>query len=1206
MSNNLLEGYLWDALQDGVISTKALTEDAKYSIITKYRNGVYATPLSPFDSTGGVTLPESGLNTNIKEIDEKAGTEIPNVMLGYNILPRTQGGYMVLRYEAPQAFFDENISFLDFCVYAAQIMNLRGEPVLTNSEMEILTAAYGASIPTQTSDEYYDALMYLVSRGIIDSSYFGDKLYSSLTWKDAYVICSRIIDKDSRLTYKNVSVPFDASMAEQGYTKVTPAVTDINIEATAKVGSLTRKKGATVSDDTYVATGDVVDAMVNDTVQKDGEIYKTLYVMKQDFNTFKNANGEEIFPHISRAQDHDVGEYGYLEHRLYYDWDNNPYYKIVIYQNQVIPDCYDYYDTKGNFKQGLNAADVDYYLYATGCDGYARVANTKSVANNAEKSYVYKHTTRNKCSDLWTQASPQDTREFLTKTASITYTPAAITETTTESTTKEGDTETTTKSSSSSSSSSSSTTSAGQQIVVSFDIPATGFKNITSINGITKDKFETVTTSPDYKNHCYYKEIKSGDETKMYRVYMQINDTDEIEASIASKITWASASTDNAIAYVRSRSDTNDIYYGSNFLANKAGIQVIKNSENKYFTITTPYETMKLYYDADNGWTLYSSNTILVFSKDVDAIKENTAENTTDAYFVHSLLVEKYLRSTYKKGWSSYITANGILNLGSLSDGEDKQGKWVFTAVDNAKCRNIMSPEYYDYTTDSSGVSSSTAPVFSVSVDSAKYYYMDLAQVPEQLTNYIIVWQVNSMKDITAEVIEVVPKDVATSYTTGGEGSAVLKDLLNRASGITTGNLNLDANFNYVNLKAKLYSSISGDNPHTVTKLEKSDNYTVLSRLVYDPTTFSLLYRIPTSNGTFDKSIVEQVSLLKNDDGSMKTFGLPYIFNVDNSDNSLVFLNLPYNKDANSSDNLTYSKGAMSIESFNQTALTSLRDKIYNYGKDELSSSVGWFPVMPLITIQARQSDEVSNYVNYMTTQKVYEDLGKQISYVAIVGPWQVGAKASSASSNYIESKVSISQKGLYESILGDIAKEESTTTLYKPSNENKVYVIRKQHLNVIYTADLCLADTSATDGLLNSASKMAASVVSTVVDFLDKIYQAEKLLDTKFCDVNDFLALCYWVVIILIPRFLFGLLFIYQLMSLVVHVKFVQVFCDKVFDVYKFLTFGRMPFSAVEPKKLWTTGMVGSVLIILISRDYGWKFLDWIISNVLNIISRM
>lgn len=1186
MSNNLIEGYLWDALQDGIISTKALTEDAKYSVCTKYRQGVYSTPLSPYTDTYGEVLPSTGLHTNIKELDEKHKNLMPGIMLGYNMLPRKENDYMVLRYEAPQAFYDENISFLDFCVYAAQIMNMRGEPVLTNAEMEMLTASYGAAIPTQTSDEYYNALMYLISRGIIDSSYFGDKLYDALTWKDAYVICSRIIDKDSRLTYKNVSIPFDASMAEKGYTKVTPAVTDIEVVNTKKVGKLTYNKTSkkfTVSDTLKSAI------KADKPPSKDGDIYKTLYVMKQEHNTFINSKGEEVFPHISRDQDKDVGEYGYLEHTLYYDWQNNPYYKIVIYKDQVIPDCYDYNDANGNFKQNVHSAELDYYLYAPDCNGRARVANIQYPSSNEERSDVYKHTGRNGCSDLWTQSVPQDTRQFKAKASSITYTP-------TDGPNNSGNANSTP-----------SKDPAGQQVVVAFDLPASAMNNILTIDGVAPDQFKNPDdkdTQITYDNNEIYRKVIKTSGADMWRIYLKINDTDEIEAAVASKIVWKNASSNNSVAYVR-RSDTKDVYYGSNFLANTAGIQVVKNIKDKYFTITTPYESMRLYYDDNSGWTLYSSNTIMTFSKDLDAIKENTNKSTTDAYFVHSLLVEKYLRSTYKKGWSSYVTSGGVLNLGSLASNSYVSNNWLMTAIDGVKSRNLLAPQYSDYSTNSSGVSSNSAPVFKPA--SGDFYYMDLAQVPDLLTNYVIVWQVKSMTDISANVIELVPTEVATSYTAGGAGSSVLKDLIRRVPAIKDLNSNLDKNFTCVNLKATLYSDIKGSNPHTSANYSRDDKYTKLSRLVYDPTTFSLLYRITTTASATkqDKPIVDQVSLLSSGDGTVKTFGLPYIYNNVGGDKSLVFLNLPYEKKENSSNELVYYKSSLG-SNYTQGQLSTLGNRVYSDAKEGNASNVSWYPVMPLVTVQAKSTDTPINYVNHMTTTKVFAQLGEKVSYVAIVGPWHVPIQKSGPSTKVIESSVDIPNKMIYERVLGNIAKDQSLRTLYTPSEDNKVYVIRKQHCNVIYTADLCLTDTAATDGLLDSASRLSASIVGTVVDFLDKVYQAEKLLDSKFYDVNNFLALCYWVVIVLIPRFLFGLLFVYQILSLIVHVRIVQVFCDKVFDFYKFLTFGRIPFSAVDPKKLWTTGMVGSVIIILISRDYGWKFLNWVISNALEFISRM
>lgn len=99
---------------------------------------------------------------------------------------------------------DESVTMSEFMQMAYAIMNLYGEPVLTQSEIDALLTAYGAYIPSDINAEALEAFKYLAAKGIVDPTTV--VLDEEVTFADIEPILVRIYDEGSRLTIKNQAV----------------------------------------------------------------------------------------------------------------------------------------------------------------------------------------------------------------------------------------------------------------------------------------------------------------------------------------------------------------------------------------------------------------------------------------------------------------------------------------------------------------------------------------------------------------------------------------------------------------------------------------------------------------------------------------------------------------------------------------------------------------------------------------------------------------------------------------------------------------------------------------------------------------------------------------------------------------------------------------------------------------------------------------
>lgn len=114
----------------------------------------------------------------------------------------------------------QEVTLAEFCAYAYNIMNIYGEPVMTQSEKNILLQLYGPFVPYQacTSAEV-TAIENLIAKGIISPDDDQTKLNwnSRIDYEYMLTMLMRIKDVNARKTYKDVQITMDASLLGNNY-----------------------------------------------------------------------------------------------------------------------------------------------------------------------------------------------------------------------------------------------------------------------------------------------------------------------------------------------------------------------------------------------------------------------------------------------------------------------------------------------------------------------------------------------------------------------------------------------------------------------------------------------------------------------------------------------------------------------------------------------------------------------------------------------------------------------------------------------------------------------------------------------------------------------------------------------------------------------------------------------------------------------------
>ena len=120
------------------------------------------------------------------------------------------------------------LSIADFCVLAQTLMELYGEPVITEQETYLLLEAYGRELPYGLPSRQLEAVKYLLARGIVENDL---NWRENITFEEATTILMRIKDAASRLTFKEIQLTTDISLLSKGYypTEVTSVQSPVEV-----------------------------------------------------------------------------------------------------------------------------------------------------------------------------------------------------------------------------------------------------------------------------------------------------------------------------------------------------------------------------------------------------------------------------------------------------------------------------------------------------------------------------------------------------------------------------------------------------------------------------------------------------------------------------------------------------------------------------------------------------------------------------------------------------------------------------------------------------------------------------------------------------------------------------------------------------------------------------------------------------------------
>ena len=383
------------------------------------------------------------------------------------------------------------------------------------------------------------------------------------------------------------------------------------------------------------------------------------------------------------------------------------------------------------------------------------------------------------------------------------------------------------------------------------------------------------------------------------------------------------------------------------------------------------------------------------------------------------------------------------------------------------------------------------------------------------------------------------------------------------------------------------------------------NGWTISNLLRYDDQTFSLMYQIPTTSEVKLSNDFSGLYLYHSKFSDTTKWRLPYIYEAEI--NRVWFMNLPlvdnmmvYRKDVEPTYNKYSSIGRKNAWAAQVIAACKGDDNSY------LNSERYWFPVMPLSDMFTSKLDKLeiptsilttfSSFLNQLGISNHFDDAG------ILIGPYQLNLRGPATET------LQLILNDSYELI------PQWAVNLYSTANTNgkipsnaAAYSMKVGNTNLFIPAKSSLElGTKNTTVLYEEVSKTAVKLSATfwdsIKDLLNIVFLEEKELNNAFQNANSIVSIAYLFAVAVIPRVLFGSLFLFQILALLVNIKFVRLFCDRVFDFYKALTFGRIPYSEINVARVWISGTIGLVIIILLSRDYGSYILAKLISLILHI----
>jgi len=631
---NMMEGYLWDAIQDGVISETELTSVAKNRILS------YVFPNKAQNKLGIITKHNAGGNGPVGSDTQ------PMMLMHTDIRQGTNGNYPVLKLNPDvQAFKDETISLINYLKYVKQVMEVQGEPVLTLAESQTLTSAYGSKLAMTMSDDYYNTILYLVARGIIDDGYV-DRLYAPLTYSDMYIICSRVADSASRLTFKYVSVPFNLKMANNGFIEVQTVVDNFS----------TTFKGITYSAENS---------------------YYDLLVEKNNVSTMRDSLNRPVRPYISRSDSSENLAYGTLIDENYVSPVNGKaYYHFRFYTKDPVPafsrpgrisgelyaqyKMFGYGNSKGVLL--LDALDTDHGPYggvialdAKGTMVEDKEATAtlfgsdfnllvKSLDFNTKNAYASGLRDYGQYKDVLMLAEAGNSTEKTTTTLSFSVYTENV------------------------------------EALKLFD--QTYDMWFATPDGETGQKYQAGVTDMNAKISV----AKDPLHEHHYDVVAVMSSIvmDDPTAIISQSVKMSDTAASSNIAFIR-RGYEDDIYYSKFFVEQELKARITKVSDI-FFEMALPDRTVKIQKTA-SGWVVFGNSSIMRFSTSIPAVEESD-----DNLFIHGLILEEYLRTNYSMGWSKFISTDGVIHI--------SETKTEYTARPNIQMSPLLGAAGKPFSTD--------------------------------------------------------------------------------------------------------------------------------------------------------------------------------------------------------------------------------------------------------------------------------------------------------------------------------------------------------------------------------------------------------------------------------------------------------------------------------------------------------------------------
>lgn len=172
--------------------------------------------------------------------------------------------------------------------------------------------------------------------------------------------------------------------------------------------------------------------------------------------------------------------------------------------------------------------------------------------------------------------------------------------------------------------------------------------------------------------------------------------------------------------------------------------------------------------------------------------------------------------------------------------------------------------------------------------------------------------------------------------------------------------------------------------------------------------------------------------------------------------------------------------------------------------------------------------------------------------------------------------------------------------------NDEKFYRVNFGNVNggEIY---MHKAEGSSTVGEFKKSSGISETLEKLLGSLQDKnIFDWGKfnLLQT-FRNVDDILTLTYIFLLNLVPRIMIMDFLALATLSLVAHNPPVKFFCNRILDIYKVLSLGKIDVESIEPRQIWASTFWATVILSMMQQESLTHLLQWLDALLMSFLSR-